>query len=30
MGEKNKIEKRVGCPHCQNEITAKGYPGETI
>ena len=30
MGEKNTVTKRVMCPHCKNEITVKGTPGETI
>jgi len=30
MGDTNQITKKVACPHCKNEITVKGAPGETI
>ena len=30
MGEKNKITRKVACPHCKNTITVQGFPGQTI
>jgi len=30
MGEENLATKRIMCPHCKNEITIKGTPGETV
>jgi fluoroquinolone transport system ATP-binding protein len=30
MGEKNIITKILACPHCKNQITVQGFPGQTI
>jgi len=30
MGEKNIITKIVACPHCKNQITVQGFPGQSI
>jgi len=30
MGDNNTKTKKVACPHCKNEITVHGSPGETI
>jgi fluoroquinolone transport system ATP-binding protein len=30
MGDDNVISKNVICPHCKNEISVKGSPGQTI
>ncbi len=30
MGDNKTKTKKVACPHCQNEITVQGFPGQTI